>query len=266
MDDNKYLGKTLAYSRFKLTTWKTESMLSLGVVGIDEKITNSYSGLLNKFDGIKGVPGPKPKDYKPQVSSERMEDGDILVTLDDRAAAFLKKVLLNDKKRHDDLRFFLYSNIFVSVWGSFETYTQMLFEELLQKKPEMLKSKETMLLDDIITHRNNIIPHLIERQVEAIGHFKIDDLLSYINKKINVTLEPADSKHIKDLYTIRNIIAHKSGLVRESQIKKIPAGVKVIGGELRISEAYLKKMIKFMEKIVAMIERAVDDKFFHNDK
>ena len=263
MSNKRYHGKTLAFKKFKEAIWKTESLIELGVVGIDEKVSKTYGGILDKFEGVKGVPGPKPKKYKPKIDSEKKENGNIEVKMDARSAAFLKKVVENARKRHDELRFFLYSNIFVSVWGAFETYSQMLFEELLLTKPEMLKSKETILLEDVVSNRNSIIEHLVEKQVEAIGHFKIDELLTYFNKKINISLSITQSKKLTNYYFIRNVIAHKSGIIRGSQTQKIPTGIKVVNDEIQISDSYLNRMISTIEKTVISIEKKVESKFYN---
>ncbi|MNZ40213.1 hypothetical protein D3C78_577250 [compost metagenome] len=257
-----YSGKTLGYKRFKDAMWKTEKLLELGVVGINKEVDVTFGTLIDKFGDIKGIPGPTPKSYKPEITANKTDEGLIELALDDRSAIIIKKILENDQQRHDELRFFLYSNILVSVWGAFETYIQMLFEELLTKKPEMLKSKETILLEDIISNKENIVNYLVERQIETIGHFKVEDLISYLKKKINFTLTPTETKNIKEVYFIRNIIAHKSGIVRMSQISKLPKGIKVKSNELEIPIAYLKKVIKLIKKVSKSIEETVEDKFY----
>ena len=55
MTRKEYQGKTLAFKRFKNMLWKTEKLLDLGVVGIDETVQKEISPLLEKFKGIKGV-------------------------------------------------------------------------------------------------------------------------------------------------------------------------------------------------------------------
>ncbi|MCF6260714.1 MAG: hypothetical protein L3J98_11245 [Gammaproteobacteria bacterium] len=262
MNKRNYIGKTLAYKRFNIALWKTESLLELGVVGINDKVEEGYTDLLEKFVDVKGIPGPKPKKHEPKIESKKTEDGKIELSLDARTAQFLKNLLEEDKKRHDELRFFLYSNIFISVWGALETYSQMLFEELLSKKPEMLKSNEVMLIKDVVSNRASIIEYLVERQVEAIGHFSVDELISYYKKKVNYSASAAQSKKMKDYYFVRNVIAHKSGIIRESQRSKLPAGVKVIKDEIQISEVFLRRTIKDMKNFVKNIEMTIEEKFY----
>ena len=163
MKKDNYHGKTVGYSRLTNAMWKTERLLELGVVGIDEHVSGSIGGILDKFKDVKGVPGPKPKVYPSEFDAKSTDDGHIELSMDARTAALLKKVIQKSQSRHDELRFFLYSNVFVSVWGAFETYIQMLFEELLTKKPEMLKSKEAIILDDIISNKSNIVEFIVER-------------------------------------------------------------------------------------------------------
>lgn len=264
MIKEEYSGKTIAFKRFSNSIWNIRRLLELGVVGIDAKLEKSYGTLLEKFKDAKGVPGPRPKNYQPDISTKRLEDGGISMTLDLRTANLVKMAIEMDRRRHDDLRYFLYSNICVSVWAAFETYSQMLFEEILKKRPEMLKSKEQITVESVVSNGAGIIEYLIERQVEAIGHFKVSDLLGYYKSKINYSPSHVVVGKINDYYFIRNVIAHKSGIVRKSQLDKLPKGVKCVGDEIQISEAFLKSMIKVMVGVSTAIEKIVEKKFYEN--
>jgi hypothetical protein len=63
-------------------------------------------------------------------------------------------------------------------------------------------------------------------------------------------------------YLIRNIVAHNTGLVRQSLRKSLPRTVAMAGDELRITKAFLENMIKVLERTEQQIERKVVLKFF----
>ena len=138
-----YKGKTKAYRRFDDSLWRSSRMLEASVLGLDEK-QKSFGDIVAKFDSVKQIPGPFPKNYEPSVSASKLDDGNINVTFDERSAALMKRSLLLVRSKHRYLKFHLYSILAVSIWGAFETYVVMLLEELFQKRPEMLKSAETV--------------------------------------------------------------------------------------------------------------------------
>ncbi len=76
--------------------------------------------------------------------------------MDARTALLLKNVMSHQKQAYRKLKYHYYNILSVSIWGSFETYIFMLFEELFNKKIEMLSSSETITFSEAIQNSKNI--------------------------------------------------------------------------------------------------------------
>ena len=114
-----------------------------------------------------------------------MDDGRTLIEMDDRLALSLRREALCMIDQHKDLNYHLFSILAVSMWGSYETYVYMLFEELFEKQPRMLKADETITFKEIIDNKKNIELYVSERTLKRIGHFNFKDSTSYLSKKIS---------------------------------------------------------------------------------
>jgi hypothetical protein len=262
---SEFVGRTLAYRSFKNTIWKTEKLLELGVVGIDQAMKGNEV-ILTKLKAVKKPRGRVPKSHQASATDLVLPDGRIATTFDPVTSATMAWAVGHYNKKHSELKYFLNSNIFASVWASFETYNQMLFEELLTKKPEMLKSKELISIENVVNNRINIVEFLVERQVETIGHFNVKELFEYLKIKVNYVPNSRLLNVLNDYYFIRNLIAHKSGIVRKSQLAKLPSGVRCLKGELQISSVYLQSMVKKIDLVVTAIEKMTVEKFFESNK
>lgn len=126
-------GPTLAHGRFKLTLHRTGELLKIGLTGLSSEI-EKVDDALKMLPEMKGIPGPRPKDWEPHIEGKKTPDGDFYLTMDPRTAHLLRFHMKEARKEHRTLRFHLYSVLAVYVWGAFETYLTMLFEELFTKR------------------------------------------------------------------------------------------------------------------------------------
>lgn len=258
----QYSGRTKAFKRFSEHCWRTGVLIEAGLSGLDE---NRKPGeeLLKKFDALKPPKGPVPANYVPLIKATKEADGKgIKLELDDRTAGFLRKVIGLQVSKHKQLRFHYFSILAVSIWGSFETYISMLFEELYQKRPEMLKTGESLSFNEVITHQNNITGYLVERSLEKLGHLNLNEMLSFLESKINFQFPHSRKKDLESFYLIRNIIAHNCGIVRPDLSRKIPDDISIVSNELRITKPYLKRILSSTRGAVTNLERYVVKKFY----
>jgi|GEM_PF-1702381 len=262
----KFSGKTIAYGQFSLLLWRTRSLIDLGTVGIDQELEDKIAPLLAKFSGAKGVRGRLPKNYQPNVTSAEGPDDELRMELDARSAHLLKRVLESHKKRHEDLRCFHYANLAVALWASFETYNVTLFEELYRERPELLKSSEQIQVKEAVEHHRSMLDFLIERQLEAIGHLKLKETLEYYKKRLGIEISMARAAKLEKYYFLRNVVAHKTGLVRPTQKLKAQEDFHIVGDEIRVSRTFLIRMASSIEATVRSIEMEVVKKFFSSHK
>jgi hypothetical protein len=258
----KFRGKTRAYAVFTRLMWRIRSLVDLGTIGIDQELEKKLDPLLAKFSEVKGVRGRKPKDHKPLMKQSDAEDGQISMELDVRSAFVVKTALEKFRKDHDDLRFFHYANLAVAIWAAFETYNATLFEQLYRERAELLKSSEQISVKDAVEHKDSVLEFLIERQLEVIGHYKLREMFDYYRKRIGVEITEARLKKLDSYYFLRNVIAHKTGLIRPTQRVKASADFNIVGDEIRVSKTFLLRMAALVETSIRQVEAQVIDKFY----
>jgi hypothetical protein len=260
--EHMFYGRTNAYRNFSDEIWKTRKLLEYGLSGITGNI-KELDALIEKLRVAKGTRGRIPKDYKPDIKAVKTnENEEMQISLDSRTAFMARKMLETSRGHDSALRFHFYAILAVSIWGAFETYLVMLFEELYETRPELLKSEESVTYKDAIDHRDNILGLIIERQLDKIGHFTLREMLKHLNNKINFNFSEAKQTTLSNFYLIRNIIAHNSGIVQGSIVAKLPQTILVKDKRIQITKAYLEGMLKTTEKNVRDIEKYVSAKFF----
>lgn len=254
---------TIAYNRFELTLQRTSSILESGIIGVDHNLTK-INLVLDKFVEVKGVPGKYKKDYKPNVKIEKDKDGDTFrMSMDPRSAYLAKQAMTFYSKDVESIKNHLYSILLVYVWGAFETYCTMAFEELFNKTNEMLKSGETITYANAIDNKNGIQVFLIQKELEKIGHFPIDKLFEYLNSKINFSFSQTRQNNLKNIYFLRNIIAHNTGVINSKSRKSLPKGIKVVSEEIVITKKNLDFAQNTIQQSVQILEKFIMKKFFN---
>jgi len=253
-------GITRAYGSFDYHLEQVKGILKLGNIGIKVDDDKRRQFIKKHFD-IKGTPGPKPKSYIDDWERTENADGSVTITMDNRIAYEMKTMLEDAGKFNSDLKYILNSVLAVSIWGSFETYNQLLFEELFRSNPNMMKCKETISLENIIDNKDSILEFVIEKQIEKIGHFNIAELIKYLSDKLDYSLNNANTEKLSKYYFVRNILTHKSGIIRPLQKDKISSNVRIKDGRILISKTYLMNMVKDIDRIVLDIEKHIKNKF-----
>jgi len=232
-------GKTLAYRRFIYRTHWNKQLLRVGLLGLKQEI-KVIDQVVEKLKPAKGIPGPRPKKYE-----------------------LMKKALEFGKGKYEELKYHLNAILAVDLWGAFETYNTMLFEELFLKKPELLISDEKISVAEAVKNRDELIQYLIERQVDNIGHFSVIDLIKFNERKLKFKYTSSQVSKLTDMYLVRNIVAHNTGLVRPSYITQLPPTIKAIKNEIRLTDAYLRYIAKNIEACVIRVEKHVIKKFYN---
>ncbi|MGN8229699.1 hypothetical protein [Paenibacillus polymyxa] len=238
MSSQKYkytCGATFAYDRFVLNFRRINSLLEVGLFGLSNRL-GMIEEIIQKLDNPVFEESARDKEKK----LERVQDDKYVLHLTEKEISVVNEAMEYSHKEHSILDSYLYSILIVYIWGLFETYFSMLFEELFTMKPELLKSKDVINFDDLISNIDNPIKLLIERELNKVGHFKIKDLLVYLQNKLNFEIEVVNEKKLKELYLTRNIIAHNTGIIRSDIRKEVPKELVSDNGEITISKEYLE--------------------------
>lgn len=259
----EFIGNSAAFRHFQQHTWRTEILLKTGISGIGQATTEQKE-LLEKYSGIKLPPGPRPKNFKPSIDfGEKVGDA-ILVRMDAHTAKILRDAVSHSLQVHDQVRFHLYGILVVSTWGTFETYIYQLFQELFRKRPQMLISNEQCSYEEIVKNAADPVELLSQKQLIKIGRFSVDEYLDYMKRRIKFQPSKAQKERLRELYLVRNILTHNTGLVPVTLVDRMPRSLKIVSGELRITKDYLQKSRSTIATTVRSIERLVSTKFYNN--
>lgn len=250
---------TTAYNRFKILIDRTNKLIEAGNIGIEKEI-GKHQWIIEKFGEIKAPKGRKPKNYKPEISGERLDNENMSLTMDNHSAFLLKTTMMNVYGEAQDLNSHLNSIMTVYIWASFETYLYMLFKELFNKRPEMLKTGTSISYKEVIENKNRIFELIVEKELESIGHFSLDEYLKYLEKKLNLSFDKPIQDKLKQFYIIRNIVAHNTGIISPRLKTSIPKSIKIKNDEILVSKKYLENSSQFIGSIVNKIEKHVDKK------
>jgi hypothetical protein len=252
---------TSAYRNFDENIWKTKELLEVGLSGISGK-TDELDRILEKFNEVEGMRGRAPKGYQPKIESTRLDEENLVkLEMDERSAWTLRKVMEQAKLKNTALRFHLYAILAVAIWGAFETYLVMIYEELYRKRPEMLKSEEKLTFQNAIEHKDDILDYLIETQIDKIGHFTFTEHLKYLKSRLSFEFTHKTEKELADYYLVRNVVAHNLGLVQGAIRNQIPNVITVKDNQIQITKAYLESMIKNIQKSTSNIEKFILAKY-----
>ena len=259
-----FRGLTRAYRRFNVVVFRTEGLLKAAELGVSQEVKYRAS-LLDRFKDFALPRGRTPRDYKPQIHvGDKAADGTIELRMDGRSAGFMKSVVTSSLKEGRELRFHFCAVLFVYTWAAFETYITMLLEELYRRRPELLKSKESLTYEDAITHRDSLVDLLIQKQLIRLGRLSFGDNLKYLRARLGVMLSERQQERLRRYYVLRNVVAHNTGLVAPPLTRSLPARVRVQAGEVRIGRSFLRSMLRHTRHAARTIERQVMRKFYRN--
>lgn len=257
-----FRGHTLAYRNFRENIRKTRQLLEVGLSGIAGRI-DELNEFIEKIDRAKVITGPPPREDDPRLREYVPDKEHEIVIFGQETVDKIKQGIEILRRENSTLRFHLYAILTVAIWGAFETYLFMLFEELYKRRPEMLKSTDdTLTFEEAIEHRDDIVNFVIERQLDKIGHFRLPEMLKHLRSKIKLDFSPQRQKQLAELYLVRNIVAHNMGIVQKSSLSKIPSSIKVTNGQIRVTKAFLEDMLVIVHKSGIDIEKHISGKFY----
>jgi hypothetical protein len=251
-----------AYLRFKLIIGRTTLIQEKGVAGIDLDLKLFNKGLELVKD-VKGIPGRRTKDYKPELKVTKNGKGEVTsLEMDLRSAYMLKNIIAKVSKNTEDIKNILYSILITYLWSAFETYLTMLLREIFEKRIELLKSSESITKQAVIENITDIAEYLIEAEIDKIEHFTLNNSLSYLESRINFKYSQSMIDFLSDLYLLRNIVAHNTGIIKLKKRTKLNRKIKIIDNEIVISKTYFLFALTKMRACIDLLEKHVQEKFF----
>lgn len=256
-------NSTYAIKRFLVTFSRIEKLLEIGLAGIKK-----YNEKMMAYVDKSKVPQElteKDITYFNENIDFIEKDGKKYVDINDSINwdRLLYGVVSKAITINQELNNFTYSILLTFGWSNFETYFLMLYEELFKKYPQMLKSKtKNINYEDLIENIEKPLSLIVEKELDRIGHFKLKDLINHLDDTLNFKFDKNNEDILKDIYLLRNIIVHNTGIVRPNIRKLLPDEVQLTDdNELIIKKDYFKNLLSVLEKSVFEVEDYIRDKF-----
>jgi hypothetical protein len=251
---------TSAYKNFRFGILKTEEILRLGISGISSEKSRKTDFL----EKIYTMTPEEASEETPRVVVHRSEGREALfqIRVTGEELEIVKMAVEQSVRMTDELVFHLHGILCVSIWGSFETYIQGLLKEIYTKHPDRLKSDRSMTIRQVVQRREDIIEFLIDQEIAHIGGLTLSELLKYIKSKVLYDFPEERQAMLRELYLVRNILAHNSGFVRYGQRDLVPSQIPVVKEQMQIPQSYLSSSVESVELAVDEIEKYVLRRWF----
>jgi hypothetical protein len=110
---------------------------------------------------------------------------------------------------------------------NFLTYLSQLLALLFRTRPETLRSREAVQLDEVLAYDSmqSLIEALAERKVDRLAYLGMRELTDDLSEKLGFNLfeRPDDLERAVEIIEIRNVIVHNRGAVNRRFLSRLPA-------------------------------------------
>jgi len=149
---------------------------------------------------------------------------------------------------------------------SFLQYLKNILTEVIQVKPQLLKSGEKEKLDFILDFDDiqELRKALAEKKIESLFYLGFKDICDFFESRVGVKLVDAneDLEKLALQTKIRNLIVHNSGKINSEFKREFPNYKPlVIGGSIRLRYKDILKENSFILKCVESIDNKITSKF-----
>lgn len=145
------------------------------------------------------------------------------------------------------------------------TYLTQLITIVLQANPEMLKSSETITLQELLSHESleQVIHHVVERKVNELSYKGIRDLYDYLKQRYGIDLfkDAEDLETTAKYVEMRNVITHNRGIINQQFIKRLKEKMDYIGQHVSVIEGNPMELIAHFLLRVLDLDSRVAEKF-----
>lgn len=242
---------TSAHRVFRLNIVRIRELLRAGLTGIDSS-KQTLTDILTKIAEAKS--NPTNEEHGPKA--ERTADGMIRLRLDENELKLIEEAAISwNSKVVGELHFHLHNVLCVAAWGAFEGYIQASLAELFTSNPILLSSDRKVSIAEVVAAGSGLIDYLVAKEIDDVGRKNFDDLQAYLRTRFHVQFSNTHAAEMRDMYFLRNVVAHSAGFLRSDQMDMVPKAVSVERGELRISERYLQNAISCLEKAVRQFDQ-----------
>ncbi|MDN3587168.1 ATP-binding protein [Pedobacter aquatilis] len=153
--------------------------------------------------------------------------------------------------------------LFSSAVDNFETYLSDILFEIYLAKPQTLKSKQTVTIEEVLKC-SDIQDFIIFWAKEKIGKLQKGSVKGFISendqiRNLNV-LEEITQHEIEKILQIRHLYAHRNGIVDDKFLRFFPTG-NANGSEYQLSIDEILDKLSYIAEVVDRIDKAAIAKY-----
>ena len=149
---------------------------------------------------------------------------------------------------------------------------QRYFSEIIQtvalKKPEILKSAQTLRVDEILNFNNHkdLVAYLIDRKINELSYGGLDGVEEYFSDRLGIKMFTSDQQRtlLKVFFELRNINVHSGGIVNDLFLRRVGQvdGFQFVRGEcFHVDMDELEKLAGNAIQIALEVDRSTASKF-----
>ena len=176
------------------------------------------------------------------------------------------------KSEHSDVLFDVYfyeqhfgRMAYIRAIDNFITYLKDILAEIVLKKPQILKSKETETLDFILSYDSieELILAISEKKVEELFYKGINDIQKFFDTRLGVQIFKDDIKknNINLLIKQRNLAVHDRGKISKELVKDFPEYDFTEGEILTFKYGYISEVNAFLNDFAIDLDIELCEKF-----
>ena len=148
------------------------------------------------------------------------------------------------------------------------TYFKEILSEIVLKKPQILKSKETERLDFILNYETieELQVAIAEKKIEALFYAGFDKIETFFNERVGIDLFETEEqkKDFNNAILSRNLIVHNRGIVTKEYLKKITKTELVEGEKIHSTYENISQLNISIINFIGRIDKILIEKFSLN--
>jgi hypothetical protein len=148
---------------------------------------------------------------------------------------------------------------------SFQYYIGEMLSRLFRERPEILRSSETVKLNEILKFRNmqDFVKWAAERKVINLSYGGLEDIVEYLTERIGVKVESSGEyfEAVKEAVEVRNIIVHNRGRVNSLFINRTGRKDLCEGNLFELSAVYVTDGIRSLEQYGGDLDTSILNHF-----
>lgn len=152
--------------------------------------------------------------------------------------------------------------IYIRTIDNFVTYFKEILQEVVIKKPQILKSKETEDLEFILSHESmdSLIKGISDKKIEELFYKGINDIDKFFNTRLGVKIfkDKEEEKVINLLIKQRNLSVHARGRISKSFAKELDFEE---GKILEYDLEYVSRINTILYNFLVEMDKEISQKF-----